>query len=99
MPDPIKREGGLRWTHWGRQFAGVLLGAGVGLMLREMVPEWDPVSVVLWCAVAGGLLASLEQLERSGAALTRRENRWLNLSVGLGGPLLILLIVWWLVPR
>jgi hypothetical protein len=48
--------------------------------------------VVIWCAVLGGVLTSLDGFISAGAALTRSENRWVNLVVGLGIPIILLII-------
>jgi hypothetical protein len=54
--------------------------------------------MLLWGAAIGAALASLDSFEKAGAALTRRENKALNLLVGLGIPAL-LLITLFLVSR
>ena len=51
------------------------------------------MTVVLWSAAIGALLASLGWFVRAGAALTRRTNPWLNLAVGLGIPVLVLILI------
>ena len=81
---------------WRRQWVGVFAGAAIGLALNVLFPpladRFSPFSVVIWCAVLGGVLTSLDGFNRAGAALTRSENRWLNLLVGLGIPVLILIL-------
>lgn len=88
----IKREK----NHWRNQWLGVLGGAGIGLALVPILPGLaDRLGVfylVLWCAVIGGVLTSLNAFMRAGAALTRSQNDWLNLLVGLGVSILILAI-------
>jgi hypothetical protein len=86
---------------WRRQSWGAGLGALAGLLLAQLVPalaaRFSALSLALWFAALGAVLASLDGFARAGAALTHRENRWLNLLVGLGIPLLILaLIAVWL---
>ena len=82
---------------WRRQWVGVFAGAAIGLALNVLFPpladRFSSFSVVIWCAVLGGVLTSLDGFIRAGAALTRSENRWLNLSVGLGIPILILILL------
>jgi hypothetical protein len=51
------------------------------------------LTVILVSAAMGGALASLDGFIRAGAALTRRDNRALNLLVGLGIPILLLLLL------
>jgi hypothetical protein len=88
----IKREK----NHWRNQWLGVLGGAGVGLALVPIFPDLaNQIGVfylVLWSAVIGGVLTSLNAFMRAGAALTRSQNNWLNLLVGLGVSILILAI-------
>ena len=55
-------------------------------------------SAILWGAAIGAALTSLDSFEKAGAALTRRENKTLNLLVGLVIPG-ILLIILFLVSR
>jgi hypothetical protein len=86
----IKRER----NHWRNQWLGVLGGAGIGLALVPILPDLanrlGVFYLVLWCGVIGGVLTSLNAFMRAGAALTRSQNNWLNLSVGLGVFILIL---------
>ncbi len=76
---------------------GIFGGAAVGWVLVTLIPALEQrfslFSVVLWCAAIGGVLTSLGGFMRAGAALTRRENPWLNLAVGLGMPILLLAII------
>jgi len=87
---------------WGRQWVGVFAGAAVGWSLTFIFPvieqRFSMLTVLLWSAAIGGALVSLDGFTRAGAALTRRDNRALNLLVGLGIPL-ILVIVLLLVSR
>ena len=50
-------------------------------------------SALLWGAAIGAAVVSVDMFERAGAALTRRENRWVNLLVGLGIPAILLIIL------
>jgi len=81
---------------WLRQWVGAFAGAALGLVLITFFPSlaerFSTFSVVIWCAVLGGVLTSLGEFMRAGAALTRSENQWLNLAVGLGIPVCILII-------
>ncbi|MEW6718081.1 MAG: hypothetical protein AB1345_11345 [Chloroflexota bacterium] len=88
---------GKRGERYRRQVAGLMLGAGVGMVLAWLVPSWDYFTVVIWGAVIGGILSSAAQFERAGAALTHGENHRLNLAVGLGIPFTLLIIIWTLI--
>jgi len=82
---------------WGRQWVGAFAGAAVGWALTYLFPgiaqRYSTLSVLLVSAAIGGVLASLDGFIRAGAALTRRDNRALNLLVGLGIPILLLLLL------
>jgi hypothetical protein len=82
---------------WGRQWVGIFAGVAVGWILTIISPgleqRFSLLTVVLWSAVIGGVLTSLDSFMRAGAALTRRDNRALNLAVGLGIPILILAVI------
>ena len=82
---------------WGRQWVGIFSGAAIGWILTIIFPileqRFSLLTVVLWTAVVGGVLTSLGDFMRAGAALTRRDNRALNLAVGLGIPALILVAI------
>jgi hypothetical protein len=84
-------------SKWGRQWAGVITGAAVGWILTIIFPDLEQrfslLTVLLWSAVVGGVLASLGDFMRAGAVLTRSDNRALNLTVGLGIPILILALI------
>lgn len=92
MP-PIEREK----NYWRNQWVGILAGAGAGLMLVGLIPaladRFGLLTVVLWSAVLGGVISSWEGFVRAGAALTHRQNRLVNLLVGLGIPALLLLLI------
>ena len=83
---------------WGRQWVGIFGGAAIGWALTIIFPglaeRYSLLSVLLWCGAIGGILTSLDRFMRAGAALTRRENRTLNLLVGLGIPILLFLILY-----
>jgi hypothetical protein len=82
---------------WGRQWLGILAGAAAGWLLTIIFPvleqRFSLLAVMLWSAVVGGVLASLGDFMRAGAALTRRDNPALNLAVGLGIPILLLALI------
>lgn len=85
------------------QLIGILAGGGLGWVAYYVYPGlgqgMDTLEAVLWGASLGGVLASLPAFERAGAALTRRDNRLLNLSVSLGILALVLaLLSVWLLP-
>jgi hypothetical protein len=83
---------------WGRQWVGIFGGAAIGWALTIIFPglagRFSLLTVVLWSGVIGGILTSMDEFMRAGAALTRRDNRTLNLLVGLGIPILLLLILY-----
>ena len=82
---------------WGRQWVGGFAGAAAGWALTYAFPgiveRFSLFSVLLWGAAIGAALASLDSFEKAGAALTRRDNKALNLLVGLGIPALLLIIL------
>ncbi len=82
-----------------RQVWGLFLGVSLGMMLAAVVPaireQFSPVWVIILGGAIGSGLASLEQFERAGAALTKSENRVLNFAIGLGIPLGLLLMLFW----
>jgi hypothetical protein len=87
---------------WGRQWVGVFAGAFVTWALLLLFPSLQQrisiFSAILWGAAIGAAIASLDSFEKAGAALTRRDNKALNLLVGLGIPI-ILLIIFFIVSR
>jgi hypothetical protein len=92
LPESSQKSQTLR-----RQLVGIALGAAVGYLLGTIFPDlanWiDLTSLILWFAVLGGVLASLEGFMRAGASITHRENKLVNLLVGLGIPFLLLAVV------
>ena len=85
------------WKKWRQQWVGIFAGAVVGWILTFIFPALEQrfslLTVVMWSAVIGGVLTSLDSFMRAGAALTRRDNRALNLAVGLGIPILLLVVI------
>ena len=83
---------------WGRQIVGIFGGAAIGWALTMVFPgleeRFGMLTLLLWCGAIGGILTSLDGFMRAGAALTRSENRALNLLVGLGIPILLLVILY-----
>jgi hypothetical protein len=77
---------------------GIFGGAAIGWALTFIFPgleeRFGMLTILLWSGAIGGILSSLEEFGRAGAALTRRDNRTLNLLVGLGIPLLLMLILY-----
>jgi hypothetical protein len=74
-----------------------LAGAALGWALASLFPALEQrfslLTILLWSGAFGAALANLEGFVRAGAALTRQENRALNLAVGLGIPALFLLLI------
>jgi hypothetical protein len=83
---------------WGRQMVGIFGGAAVGWSLTILIPGLEErfglLTILLWSGAIGGILTSLGEFMRAGAALTRRDNPALNLLVGLGIPVLLLVILY-----
>lgn len=82
---------------WGRQwlgaFGGAAVGWGVSVLFPVLAQRYTVLTIVLWSAAIGAALMSLNNFARAGAALTHSHSRLFNLLVGLGVPVLILLIV------
>ena len=88
--------------NWRRQWIGVFAGGAVAWALLALFPglqeRISTFSAILWGAAIGAAAVSLDSFERAGAALTRRDNRALNIVIGLGIPA-ILVIILFLVSR
>ncbi|HEX6305423.1 MAG TPA: hypothetical protein VFZ76_14610 [Anaerolineales bacterium] len=89
----LEREKG----YWKKQWLGVLAGGALGLALGVLFPGLPKqfgglLSLVLWSGVIGSVLTNLNGFVRAGAALTHSENRGINLLVGLGIPVLIVVL-------
>ncbi|HLE52787.1 MAG TPA: hypothetical protein VI755_12030 [Anaerolineales bacterium] len=84
-------------SNWGKQWVGAFAGAVVGWALVVVFPaleqKFSLLTVILWCAAIGAALTNLNGFTRAGAALTRRQNNQLNFIVGLGLPVLLLLLI------
>jgi hypothetical protein len=82
---------------WSRQVWGLLIGAAVGVVLTLLFPVLREFTYgygfVFWCAIAGGVIASLDRFEKAGAVITRGTDRRLNYAVGLGFPVLFFLLL------
>ena len=90
-------------SNWGRQWVGAFAGAVLGWALVVVFPALEQrfslLTVILWCAAIGAALTNLDGFSRAGAALTRRQNHQLNIIVGLGLPVLVLLLITLLLRR
>lgn len=88
----------LREQDLRRQLVGLIGGAAAGLAMSVFFPplaeRFGLFPLVLWGSIVGGVLTSLGGFSRAGKALTRSDNPYLNLLVGLGLPLLILLLIY-----
>ena len=77
---------------------GVFAGAAVAWALLVLFPGLQEriglFSALLWGGAIGAAVTSLDSFEKAGAALTRRENRALNLGIGLGIPIILLIILY-----
>jgi hypothetical protein len=82
---------------WSRQLIGTFAGAAIGWGLVSIFPglaqRFNALTITLWCAALGAALTNLDGFARAGAVLTRSDNRWLNLLVGLGLPALVLFLI------
>ena len=84
-----------------RNYIGVFAGIGLGLVFASFIPwlrdQVDFFNLILWSGAIGIAAANIGQFAKAGAALTRSENNWLNFLVGLGLPVIFLLLVYFLV--
>jgi len=89
--------------NWGKQWVGAFAGAVLGWALVVVFPaleqKFSLLTVILWCAAMGAALTNLDGFTRAGATLTHRQNNQLNLIVGLGLPVLVLLLITLLLRR
>jgi len=80
-----------------RELVGIFAGIGLALVVGASIPaireNTSLGSAILWGGALGGVVMSLERFERAGAALTKSENRPLNYVVGLGIPIVILVLI------
>ena len=79
--------------HWVGAFAGAVLGWALVVVFPALEQKFSLLTVILWCAAIGAALTNLDGYTRAGAALTRRQNHQFNLIVGLGLPVLLLLLI------
>jgi hypothetical protein len=75
---------------WGSQILGAMVGAFVFLIAGGLANQmgWTAGSTsmwLLWGAMIGSLFGSTDALNHSGKILTKRDNKWLNISVSLLG--------------
>jgi len=86
-----------RRRNFRRELVGIFAGIGLALVIGALIPaireNYSLGLVILWGGALGGVVMSLEQFERAGAALTKKENRPLNYAVGLGIPIVILVLI------
>lgn len=87
-----------------RQFTSLfwmLLAVAVGLTIREMLPALKANIEISTMALVSGLIGivipNVAQFGRAGKVMTKGNNRRVNLLVGAGITLLLLLIFNWLV--
>ena len=89
--------------NWGKQwvgaFAGAVLGWGLVVIFPALEQRFSLLTVILWCAAMGAALTNLDGFTRAGATLTRSQNHRLNFIVGLGLPVLVLLLITLLLRR
>ncbi len=87
----------IRRKNFQKELLGIFAGIGLAMAISALLPSIrENVSlgvVILWGGALGGIVVSLERFERAGAALTKKENRPLNYAIGLGIPLVILLVL------
>jgi hypothetical protein len=87
----------LRRQNFRKELVGMFAGIGLALAISALIPaireNYSLGVVILWGGAVGGVAASLERFERAGAILTKKENRPLNYIVGLGIPIMILLLI------
>jgi hypothetical protein len=69
------------------------LGWLLTIQFPELAQRFSALTVILWGAAIGALLTSLGWFVRAGAVLTRRTDPWLNLAVGLGIPVLLVILI------
>lgn len=99
-----KREKGPFTKFYIRQFTSLfwmLAAVVIGLSLREYYP-WLKQSIELsTMALISGLfgivIPNIAQFGNAGKVLTKTSNRWINLLVGAGITLILLLLFNWLV--
>ena len=86
-----------RQKNFRRELVGMVAGIGLALVVSALLPSvrqnYSLGIALLWGAAIGGAVASLERFERAGAALTKKDNRALNYCIGLGIPVIILVLL------
>lgn len=72
---------------WRRQLAGMLAGMALTLAISPLLPpgvrEIGLGRLVVWGGIAGSVLASLGRFEQAGAVITGRQDRALNVALGM----------------
>ena len=101
-----KRELGPFTRFYIRQFTSLfwmLLVVGIGLSIREITPWLKEAIELPMMALISGLfgimIPNLSQFGKAGKVITKTENNWVNLIVGAGITLLMLLLFNWFVGR
>lgn len=86
-----------RRKNFRKELLGMFAGIGLAMAVSALIPAiretYSLGVVILWGGALGGAVASLERFERAGAALTKKDNRVLNYAVGLGIPVVILVLL------
>lgn len=99
----VNDEKNWRRTERQRQIIGILVGLLIGVILVNIAPTLvdalSPMGTLLWSAAIGGMIGSLRSFEKAGAALTRSDNRLVNLLLALGLVLIFLLLIYWILKR
>ncbi|HNB50576.1 MAG TPA: hypothetical protein PK530_01465 [Anaerolineales bacterium] len=90
----------VRRANFRRELLGMFGGIGLAMVISSFVPaireHYSLGVVILWGGAIGGVVMSLERFEHAGPVLTKKDNRALNYVVGLGLPILLLLLIFWI---
>lgn len=88
-----------RRRNFRRELLGVFGGAGLALMISALIPvirdKYSLGLVISWGGAVGGVMMNLDRFEKAGAVLTKKQNRLLNYLIGLGIPVLAVLLLFW----
>ncbi|NUM44268.1 MAG: hypothetical protein HUU38_06135 [Anaerolineales bacterium] len=86
-----------RRKNFRRELMGIFGGIGLAMAISALIPaireNYSLGLVILWGGAIGGAVMSMDRFERAGAALTKKDNRALNYAVGLGIPVVILILL------
>ncbi|GEM_PF-2241257 len=95
--DQEDRERVVRRRNFRREIIGIFLGVSGAMVISSLLPvvrqNVSLATVMLWGGAFGGVAASFPRFEKAGAALTKGDNRVLNYAIGLGIPLIVLLLL------